>query len=220
MLRNVQLGAKVKGAGNENLGKVKYLVAEPKDNTVTHLIVEKGLPGLNHQAVVEARQVKEVSQDGKTVYLILNHQEADQLPHFIERAYVGTVLPGSITLATFPGGVSTPISTDVYPVDEVAEQDLPSSSGYIETRNIPAYSFLIKEGAEVHAVDGKLGHIKRVDIDPKTEHIESFAIDHGFFSHEEYTVPIGLVESVSESSVILKVNKEFFFNSVPNRQDK
>jgi len=75
MLTNVQLGAQVKGADNTNLGKVKLVVADPHTNQLTHLVIEKGVFGSKH-VVADSTLVRQVSEDGKTVWLTLNQLES------------------------------------------------------------------------------------------------------------------------------------------------
>ena len=101
MLSNLQLGAQVKSATNDNLGKVKLVVADPKNNEVTHLIIEKGVLG-TRQVVADRNLVRQVSDDGKTVWLTLSQAELDQLPDFIEHKTPYITPPGS--LITRPRG--------------------------------------------------------------------------------------------------------------------
>jgi uncharacterized protein YrrD len=217
MLTNLQLGAQVKSATNDNLGKVKLLVADPKNNEVTHLIIEKGVLG-TRQVVADRNLVRQVSDDGKTVWLTLSQAELDQLPDFIEHKtpYITPPPPGSmINSAPAIGFAATPQTGYT---DSVTENP---SEGLAERMNVPADSVLVKQGADVEALDGKLGKVKRVNLEPTSGKITGFVVEHGVFSHQEYNVSMEQVESVTESCVRLKVSKAMLTNpgNDPQYQD-
>lgn len=228
MFTNIQLGAQVKGYDDSNLGKIKLLVADPDNKQVTHLVVEKG--GFDpKQVVADSSLIKDISDDGKTVWLSLSQPELDRLPDFIEREYVetsisGAAMPASPDLELSNGvGLTTPISAGGFVTPPNAGPDIrPMESdheAYNEHMNVPSYSLLIKEGAEVQALDGKLGKVKRVNLDPNTGQLTSFVVEHGLLFRQEQTIPLEMVDSVTENTVMLKARKDMFLDPVYDQQD-
>ena len=230
MLLNVQLGAQVKGSDNSNLGKVKLVVVDPDNKQVTHLVIEKGAFGAK-ELVADSSLVTQISEDGKTVWLSVNQSGFEELPDFVEREYTVSAPynpmvpsnPGTSVMQMSPGAsVTTPVSAGGFfdPVPEPTVSPVePFGEAYEEHLNVPDNSLLIKEGAEVQAYDGKLGKIKRVNLDPATGKITSFVVEEGLFFHHEQTIPLEMVESATENTVTVKASKDMFDNPVYDRQD-
>jgi uncharacterized protein YrrD len=227
---NVQLGAQVKGSDDSNLGKVKLVVADPDNKQVTHLVIEKGAFGTTER-VADRSLVTKISDDGKTVWLSINQSGFDELPDFVEREYTVSAPynpmvppnPGTSVMQMSPGvSVTTPVSAGGFfdPVPEPTVSPVDSfGEAFEEHLNVPENSLLIKEGAEVQANDGKLGKIKRVNLDPATGKIASFVVEEGLFFHREQTIPVEMVEDVTEDTVTVKGSKDMFNNPVYGRQD-
>jgi uncharacterized protein YrrD len=92
MLTSLHLGAKVEGSDGKDIGSIKYLVAEPDTNRVTHFVVERS--GFETgEVVVEAAGVQSVSEDGKTVRINVTEGQVDRLPPFVEREYESMGVP-------------------------------------------------------------------------------------------------------------------------------
>lgn len=86
MLTSLHLGARVEGLNGDKLGNLKYLVADPASNAITHFVIERG--GLDtDQLVVEATRVNAISDEGDAIRLDLSPEQLDQLPVFMEREY-------------------------------------------------------------------------------------------------------------------------------------
>lgn len=87
MLTNVQLEASVEDANGDKIGSVKFLIADPYTNELTHIVIDRdGLSDMRQQ-VVEAGQVSTVSDDGRVVQLNLGGNDVSGLPDFSEREY-------------------------------------------------------------------------------------------------------------------------------------
>jgi uncharacterized protein YrrD len=226
MLGNIKLGAGLENSQDEPLGEVKYLVADPKSKQVTHLVVEKGLFGLS-QKVLEAGLVSQVSPDGKLVRVNLSKAQLESLPDFVEH-YYGRAGEGEGYPDTGPTTSLRYLDSGyLYPVAGNPLMPLSLVSGvaeeYVSELNVPKNSLLIKAGVEVVATDGKLGPIKKVNINPANNQIESFVIEKGFFLSEEYTVPVSLVASAGQNWVRLSISKQTLkqwpYNPQPQERD-
>ncbi len=66
-----------------------------------------------------------------------------------------------------------------------------------------------KEGAAVISSDGKkVGHIRRVVIDPQTEEVTHLVIEKGFLFIEDRVIPIEKVASVTPDKIVLQIPVE------------
>lgn len=225
MLSNLHLGAGVEDTFGADLGKVKYLVADQNTNQVTHFVLEKG----DRQLVVRASQIQGMDDDGRTVQVDLSQEELEQLPEFAEREYVGTDMPNRSSADMAIGG-GYDGSGYVYPMSGGTQVEAswvgvggpsvsPLSGGlsgavqadkldqaYNERLNVPENSLIIKEGAEVEALDGKVGRVKGVNFDDAGR-IVSFTVEKGLFFTEDFVVPVEVVDSANEDRIFLNETK-------------
>lgn len=82
-----------------------------------------------------------------------------------------------------------------------------------ERLNVPENSLIIREGANVEALDGHIGKVKEVNIDPDSGQITSFVVEKGLFILDDYTVPIEMVDTANQDEVYLKLTKNDFKNA-------
>lgn len=82
-----------------------------------------------------------------------------------------------------------------------------------EKLNVPENSLIIREGASVEALDGHIGKVKEVNIDPDSGQITSFVVEKGLFILDDYTVPIEMVDTANQDEVYLKLTKDDFKNA-------
>lgn len=87
-----------------------------------------------------------------------------------------------------------------------------------ETLNVPENSLIIQEGARVEALDGHIGKVKEVNLDPANGQITSFVVEKGLFILDDYTVPIEMVDTANQDEVYVKLTKSDFKNA-PLTQD-
>jgi uncharacterized protein YrrD len=205
MLTSMHLGVKVTGREGEYLGKLKYLVVSPGSNELTYLIVERGHFDAQDK-VVEAKLIKAISNSDRTVQLDLSREEMAQMRDYVKREYVnmGTYSYDRVIF----GGEKLPIDGYGGMVYVGSDIDLPTPEPFTEETNLPEGALVFHQGAEVEALDGKLGTIKEVNVDPENGKVISLKVEEGLFFGEELEVPVELVESTSQDCVYLKVNKD------------
>ncbi|MBN9388648.1 MAG: PRC-barrel domain-containing protein [Chloroflexi bacterium] len=248
MLTNLHLGAKVTGFNDEHLGTVKYLVADPNNDLVTHLVVHEAGTG-TRDILVESGRLNRISDDGGTVSLNLDRQQLSQLPDFMEREYVtNEIADGSANVKaarTNFGDNPVPVETDLFgttnngtyantttldPINPTITNGAglgltgtsnglfgnaigPVGAPVEERLNVPEDALIIREGASVEALDGHIGKVKEVNIDPDSGQLTSFVVEKGLFILDDYTVPVQSVESSNQDQVFLKLTKADFKNA-------
>jgi len=82
-----------------------------------------------------------------------------------------------------------------------------------ETLNVPESAIILREGASVEALDGHIGKVKEVNLDPESGQISSFVVEKGLFILDDYTVPVEMVESSNQDQVFVKLTKNDFKNA-------
>jgi sporulation protein YlmC with PRC-barrel domain len=240
MLTNLHLGARVTGFNDESLGTVKSLVADPTTNLITHLVVEED-DTASRQIVVESGRLNRVAEDGNTVNLNLDRAQLMNLPDFVDREFVNlntNANPVTTPSQNYYGDNPLPVAPNLYnnSVDTLDPLNPTLTNGAVlglegtsnglfgnaigpvgapvqETLNVPEDSLIIREGANVEALDGHIGKIKEVNLDPANGRISSFVVEKGLFILDDYTVPIEMVESATQDEVYVKLTKNDFKNA-------
>jgi len=251
MLTNLHLGAKVTGFNDINLGTVKYLVADPNTNLVTHLVVHESGTG-NRDILVESGRLNRVSDDGGTLNLNLDHDQLIQLPDFIDREFVTDDIANGRVVGppnrTNFGDNPVPVETDLFGITNNSTSTAEASTATLdpinptitngaglgltgtsngmfgnaigpvgapvqERLNVPEDALIIREGASVEALDGHIGKVKEVNLDPQSGQLTSFVVEKGLFILDDYTVPVEMVESSTQDQVFVKLTKNDFKNA-------
>jgi uncharacterized protein YrrD len=216
MEEKLKLGATVRGINDKDLGTVKMLVANPNNNEVTHLVVDTGLLD-GRKVLVERSWISGVTDDGKKILVNLSEDHLDQLPDFIERDYLvsedtlenqGAGYTGYVYPAVAGGFVPDYPATASMPAAITGAHQPPMP--YVERVNVPENSLIIREGAAVEALDGNVGKVKEVHVDPKSGKVLSFTVEKGFLFTDDYEVPMNMVDSATEDTVRLNIKKSAF----------
>lgn len=82
--------------------------------------------------------------------------------------------------------------------------------GFIPTEyeHIPANELMIRRGTEVFAIDGKVGFLDELMVEPDHHKITDLAIRLDYFwGYKDIAVPLDQIENIKENSVNLKLNK-------------
>ena len=193
-------GAGVFTAGGEQVGKVNRFVLDPITNEVTHIVIEKGwlLPA---DKVVPIGMIH--SATNEKVVLNEDVQNFDQLPAFEETHFV-EMSPTDISGSASPAYYWYPPAGYVgYPRFGMDYYGWPPMT---ITRNIPADTVPLKEGARVISSDEKhVGDVERVFIDAESHKATHFLISQGVLFKEQKLVPAHWIHSVEEDKVQLSV---------------
>lgn len=171
-------------------GRVAQVVLNPIDNRVTHLIVEpEHREGLGRLVPVDW-----VSAHGAELELRCSSSEFDRL----EIAEDVRFLPGSegfygydaeqaLLWPYFGANTSLPVTVDTLPVGEVA----------------------VRRDDEVHATDGRIGHVEGLVVDSRNHHATHLLLKEGhLFGRKEVAIPIGEVATVGDGYIRLSISRQ------------
>jgi uncharacterized protein YrrD len=199
-------GTDVFTSSGEQVGKINRFVLDPATNEVTHIVVQKGwlLPA---DKVVPIAMVNSATKER----VVLNKDIVgfDQLPpfeetHFVELTQEDIPPTGYPTYQYAPAYYWYPPSGYIgYPRFGAEYYGWPPVT---TTRNIPADTIPLKEGASVISSDGEhVGNVERVFVDSESHRATHFLISEGLLFKEQKLVPAHWVRSVEEDKVHLWV---------------
>lgn len=199
-------GASVFTPGGDEVGKISRFVLDPATNEVTHIIVQKGWL-LPEDKVLPIGMISSATEER----VVLNQEidDLDQLPPFEETHYVELTeedihRTGSSSYGYAPAYYWYPPSGFIgYPGFAPGYYGWPPVE---TTRNIPADTVPLKEGADVISSNGEhVGDIERLFVDSESNKVTHFLISEGLLFKERKLIPAHWVRSVEEDKVYLAV---------------
>jgi uncharacterized membrane protein len=87
----------------------------------------------------------------------------------------------------------------------VTPRDVPDN--VVITEAIPSGTLAVRRGARVAAIDGEVGTVTDLVVDPASDQISHFVVEQGLRGTRELTLPVSVVGSVAEGTVYLKLDK-------------
>jgi sporulation protein YlmC with PRC-barrel domain len=219
-----RLGADVRCADGD-CGKVRSLVIDPGDDTVTHLVVEpahrQGLGKLvpfrlvdteiAYTATGEVRLRCTMAEFGQldpaeATYFFLGDEEyeiyrREQVVSWPVYAPPGAAVPEAPDRPGEPGEVTQVVTVDTVP-DQLPGEDEVSS------------------GEHVHAKDGDIGHIQGIVVDSGSGRVTSVLLREGhLLGRRTVFIPRSAVAEVSADGFHLDITKEQVQNLPPAHID-
>jgi uncharacterized protein YrrD len=199
-------GTDVFTANGEQVGKINRFVLDPGTNEVTHIVVQKGwlLPA---DKVVPIAMVNSATEERVVLNEDAGHFE--QLPafeetHFVQLTDTDLIPSRDLTYRYAPAYYWYPPSGYIgYPAFGAEYYGWPPVA---TTRNIPADTIPLKEGADVISSDDEhVGNVERVFIDSQSHRATHLLISAGTLFKERKLIPTHWIRSVEEDKVHLAV---------------
>lgn len=199
-------GTDVFTSSGEQVGKINRFVLNPATNEVTHIVVQKGwlLPA---DKVVPIEMISSATEE--RVVLNKDVGNFDQLPAFSETHFVelteADMIPAEYpTYRYAPAYYWYPPAGYIgYPAFGVEYYGWPRVE---TTRNIPADTVPLREGANVMSSDGEhVGDVERIFLDEESHRATHFLISQGLLLKERKLVPTHWMRTVEEDKVHLWV---------------
>jgi sporulation protein YlmC with PRC-barrel domain len=163
-------------------GEVSRVVVDPVARTVTHLVIEpkhrRGLGRLVPLSLVDATAGE--------VALRCTMAEFDELGAAEETQF----LPGS----SFSG--YGPQQMLAWPYYGIGMGNSPLAVTYDK---VPLGEVTVRRGEHVHAIDGDIGRVEGLVIDPSDHHVTHVLLQEGhLWGRKEVAIPIGAVTGVDD----------------------
>jgi len=184
-------------------GHLERVVIDPVARTVTHLVVQPGLRRSKARLVpinrVAATRTKiqltctlpgfdALEEAAETEFLTgagaqLGYQPDEILLHPYFPPHAGSFGPWGA-----PSGMATPF---------VRRRG--DDAHHVTRDRVPVGEVQVRRGERVHAVDGTIGRVKGLLVDPGDHHVTHFLLDEGhLWGQKTVAIPIAAVTSVSD----------------------
>lgn len=216
----IKKGTEVFTADDKKVGHVERVVMNPKDNEVTHLVVEKGfffttdrvLPiemvGDTHtdKIILKAEYTKDdfnnLPEFEETLYIPANEVDHLKQPDSMNRKHVTKtpVYPYYYYGAYGYGATSWQFAPAFWPTPDYVSY---------ETKNVPEGSAVLKPGMDIITVDNEdVGSLDDVFMDSEQDRVSHFTLSKGMIFHETKAIPVHWIDFVDEDHIHLMVTKK------------
>jgi len=210
-LDNLRPGADVTSADNEEVGKLHAVIMNPKDNRVTHIVVNTGPhfpePGFGAPNLITVPVDQMADAQEEKVILKCTKRRFSKMPQYVERRYTP---PPPSRSERAPRERSTHLLWDV----GVALAAALAASGSI---GIPTESFRkakferqILDDAPVWRLEpfSHIGDVERVLVNEETDEIVALVIRRGVLFHHDVVLPIDYVTEVLDGFINVRISDE------------
>lgn len=179
--------------GTEVCGRSKYLVINPVNDQVTHLVVaEKTFPHARHLVPLDTVR----SSTATSTRLRCSASELAGMDAFIPTDYLDPV--ELETLMSY----SEPVLLWPYGVHGNPQE-------LADTTHFPSGDVLIRRGSRVVASDGKIGKVDELLINPLNDQISHIILREGhLWGPKDVTIPVSQIEKIADGEIYLKLNKK------------
>lgn len=174
-------------------GKTTNVVVNPVTHTVTHIVLEdKSLPG-NTTRLVPVSNV--ASTSGQSVTLGCTKAEVAKMPPFAVTDFVQQT-PSGMAYST----------GDVYASEYVFDD---TGYGAVAAENLPTGELALYSGMKIEAVDGKIGKLDALVMDPESGAISNVMMREGhLWGKKDVTIPVSAIEFTDGDTIYLKLDKD------------
>jgi hypothetical protein len=173
-------------------GHSTYVIVNPVDQQVTHLVVKEHKPPFIER-LVPIDQVVETTSN--LIRLRCTQDELEKMEPFIETEYLVANIPNYEVLR------------GIYRVWPFV---VPEETRYIplEHEHIPPGELAVHRGAWVEATDGRVGQVDEFLVDPKNGHITHLVLREGhLWGRKDVVIPVSAIVRSEEDAVYLGLDK-------------
>jgi uncharacterized protein YrrD len=213
-LDNLRHGADVMSADNEEVGKLHAVVIDPRDNRVTHIVVNAGphfpQPGFGAPDLITVPVEEMEDAQEEKVILKCTKRGFAKMPLYMERNYAPLPPPRS---GQQPHEPERPTHL-LWDVGTALATALAASGGGI---GVPAehvrkakFERQILNDAPVWRLEpfSHIGDVERVLIDEETDEIVALVIRRGVLFHHDVVLPIEHVTEVVDGFINVRISDE------------
>jgi sporulation protein YlmC with PRC-barrel domain len=173
-------------------GRSTHVILNPATERVTHLVV-KGRKPSRVERLVPVERVANTAAD--VILLDCTREEFAQLEPFKQTDFIYGDLPHYAT---------DPKLTMLWPYVVPAKRLVD-----VKVRRIPPGEFAVRRGAQVRAIDGRVGRVDEFCVDPESGHISHLVLREGhLWEGRAVTIPVSQIDRIEENVVHLKIDKK------------
>jgi len=211
-LDDLRHGADVTTSDDEEVGKLYAVIVDPRDDRVTHIVVNTGphfpQPGFGAPDLITVPVEEMADAQEDKVILKCTKREFSRMPSYVERRFTSPPPPPESEQP--PRERPAPTLWDV----GLALGGALAASGGI---GVPAETFRkakferqILNDAPVWRLEpfSHIGDVERVLIDEETDEIVALVIRRGVLFHHEVVLPIDYVTEVLDGFINVRISDE------------
>jgi uncharacterized membrane protein len=192
-METIPLNAKVE-CRDGLCGESITVVVNPATHKVTHFVVRCDDVGDHDQRLVPVDRVTDTSSD--LIRLDCNKEDLAAMQPFLETQYIRTEEPVP-TYAAYDSYMF-PYATSIEPVDMA-----------VEVERVPPGELAVHRGTRVEALDGHVGEVGELLIDPASGDVTHLIMREGhLWGKKDVTLPLSAIDYVEEDTVYLKLDKK------------
>ncbi len=206
LIDNFRHGAAVFTSDNRQVGELHAIVVDPRDNEVTHFVVNTGPhfpePGFGAPGLVEVPIGQMEGAEERGVFLKLDRDAFRRLPEYAGRDHLPSPTAEGEALEPEPGGPARAL----WNVGLAIARSLSSIGGIAvpqETFRKARFERHILNDAPVWRTDPHkhIGDIERVLIDEDSDEIRALVIKRGVLFPRDVVLPIAYVTEILDGVV-------------------
>ena len=202
-LDNLHHGAHVESKEGKDLGRLHSVVIDPRDNEVTHIVVNTGPhfpePGFGAPELINVpiEQMDDAGED--KVVLRATRDEFRKLPQYVERDFTPARAAQQVERtdpAHFLWNTGVALAASLSRI-------LTGIALPVETVRKASFEREILNDAPVWRLEPHthIGDVERVLVDEDTDEIKELVIRRGAVFHEDVVLPIGYVTEILDGVV-------------------
>lgn len=179
--------------GTEVCGRSTYLLINPVNEQVTHLVVaEKSFPHIEYLVPIEWI----IESTATSTRLRCSPRELAGMDMFMQSDYLK------------PDELEDPLfyqeSVLLWPYGS-----LHTAQEQLNYEHFPAGDVAIRRGSPVKATDGKIGKVDEFLINPLNDYISHIVMREGhLWGAKDVTIPVSEIEKIDDDTVYLKLDKQ------------
>ena len=179
--------------GTAVCGRSKYLVINPVNDQVTHLVVaETALPHTEHLVPLDYI----LSSTATSTRLRCSPNELANLEPFMKNDCLNPLELEDVRFYSNSAMIG-PYGAHGKP------KELDNKTHF------PSGEVLIRRGSQVIATDGKIGNVDELLINPLNDQISHIILREGhIWGHKDVTIPVSKIERIADGVVHLKLDKQ------------
>lgn len=183
-----------------NAGRSTYVIVNPIDQRLTHLVVKDDEAPFG-EYLVPVERVEKTTPD--SIQLSCTREELSKMEPFVYEEYIRAKLPDfkqlQDTYLVWPFILLAPGVVFEEETDHI----------HLNLENTPPDELSVRRGAQVEATDGYIGQVEELLINSKNMHVTHLVVrEKHFWRRRDVTIPVSQINRVEEDAVHLKLDRK------------
>ena len=181
-------------------GRSEYVVIDPLASEVTHLVVKED-SSPNTEYIVPVKLLSETLAN--TIRLHCSKAQLEKMAPFVKTEYILEKVPASNLV--FRGGIYG-VGSYYYLPYVVSEKMVHVP---VKRKQIPAWEHTVRRGTRVEAMDGYVGKVDELVVNPKNGRITHLVMREGhLWGQKDVVIPLSALGDTVADTVYLKLHKQ------------